>query len=132
MAIAYEIDHDASLIRVRLSDPLSGEEIVETVDALLAAPDLSPGLAILSDHALLQATASSELVKSVMPLLERLAERLGRFKCALVVPADGSYGMARMAEVFAEGTPAEVRAFRTVVEAKAWLSQEGLNGRTHH
>ena len=30
--------------------------------------------------------------------------------------------MARMAEVFAEASPAEVRAFRSLEEAEAWLS----------
>jgi hypothetical protein len=125
MAIAYTIDYDALLIRVRLTDPLAEEEIVETVNALLASPNLRPGLAILSDHSELQAIANSNLVRSVVPLLDRLAEHLGRFKCAVVVPGDASYGMARMAEVYAEGTSAEVRAFRTTVEAQSWLDQRG-------
>lgn len=122
MGIAYEIDHEASLIRIRLADPLSGDEIVRTVKALLDSPALRPGLAILSDHSDLQATATLDLVRSVVPLLDMLGERLGHFRCAVVAPSDASYGMAFMAEAFAKDTPAEVRAFRTVGEALAWLA----------
>ena len=124
MAISYEIDEGASIIRISVADPLDVSEIVEIVNDILAAPTLRPGLAVLSNHSQLKGIATSELVKSVVPLLKRLGERLGPFRCAVVAPKDASYGMARMAEVFAEDTPARVRAFRTSVEAQAWLARE--------
>jgi 23S rRNA U2552 (ribose-2'-O)-methylase RlmE/FtsJ len=127
--VRYQIDQNHSLVRLDLSDPLDSEQVVETVNRLLSDPALCRGLNFVSDHSKLDSTATTELVKSIPELLTKLTERLGPFRCAVVVPGDASYGMARMAEVFAERTSAAVRAFRTLDEAEAW--SESLNGRTH-
>jgi hypothetical protein len=102
---------------------------VATVNRLLSDPGLCRGLNFVSDHSKLDFTATTELVRSIPALLIKLTERVGPFRCALVVPGDASYGMARIAEVLAESTSAQVRAFRTLEEAEAW--SESLNGRTH-
>ena len=123
MSVEYRIDQERSLVRLEVLDPLDLEQIAETVQRLLSDPKLRPGLNFLSDHSKLQSTATTDLVKSTPPLLVRLSERLGPFRCALVVPSEASYGMARMAGVLAESSPAEVRAFRSLEEAEAWLAE---------
>ena len=123
MPIAYEIDAANSIVRVRLTGSLRLDEVVRAVEALLGDPGLEPGTKILSDHSGLEEIATTSLVKSVVPLLERLAERLGPFRCAVLAPRDASYGMARMAGMMAEWTRAEVCAFRTLDQAEEWLLQ---------
>ena len=120
MPIRYQIDESHSLVRLEPSDPLDSEQILETVHRLLSDPALRPGLNIISDHSKLDFTATADVVKSIPALLVELAERLGPFRCALVVPSDASYGMARMAEFLTGDVDAEVLAFRSLEEAEAW------------
>jgi len=122
--ITHAIDAEDEMARLEVTGPLRLEEIEQTVEALLADPAFRPGLRILSDHSRLQESASTELVMQVLPLLKRLAERLGTFKCALIVSGDASYGMGRMAEIYAQPTAASVRPFRSMDEAEAWLRDE--------
>lgn len=124
MPISYRIDSDASIVRIELSGTLQSKEIQQTVAALLSDPAFRPGTSILSNHVGLRDIATMEIVQSIIPLLEQVGERVGRCKCAVVVPRDASYGMARMVEVYAEKTPVAVRAFRTRDEAEAWLQEE--------
>jgi hypothetical protein len=126
MPIRYQIDQSHSLVRLDLRDPLDSEAIPEVVNRLLSDPRLCPGLNILSDHSQLAFTATPEIAKSIPALISQLTERLGPFRCAVVVPADASYGVARMTEVFAERTSAQVRAFRSVDEAEAWLESPAV------
>ena len=124
MPISYQIDRRNSIVRVRPTGSIEFDEIATTVEQLLRDPSLQPGMNVLSDHSELRSVASTQLVRSSVPLLQRLAERLGSFKCAVVVPRDASYGMARMAEAYARSTAVEIRAFRVRDEAESWLTQE--------
>jgi hypothetical protein len=126
MPIRYQIDQSHSLVRLDLSDPLDNGQILETLTRLLSDPALVHGLNLLSDHSGLDFTATTEIVKSIPALLDKLAERIGPFRCALVVPSDVSFGMARMTEVFAERTSAEVRAFRSLEEAELWSASPAV------
>ena len=121
MPVEYKVDHASSLVRLELTDPLSEDHVAETVQRLRADPDLRPGLNILSDHSGLKFVATTELAKSIPQLLSGLTELLGPFRCALVVPNDASYGMGRMAEAFSARIRSELRPFRSVAEAEAWL-----------
>jgi hypothetical protein len=122
--LSYVIDSENSMVRLELSGALQIEEGWRTVEQLLSDSAFGPGLHILSDHSGLSETATPELVKAIVPLLERIGKRLGPFKCALVVPDDASFGMGRMAGTYAEPTPATVCPFRTKAEAEAWLRDE--------
>ncbi len=123
MGIRYSFD-ETSMLRLEVADPIDIEQIRATVEALLAEPEFRPGIDILSDHTSLEATATTQMVGAVLPLLERLGERLGRFRCAIVAPEDASFGMARMAATLASDGPATVHAFRSLPEAEAWLAAE--------
>ncbi len=121
MPIEYRIDQEHSLVRFEVSDPLEPAQIAGTVQRLLADPELRPGLRILSDHTNLDTPATTKMVKTLPAFLEQLGNNLGRFRCALVVSTTVSYGMGRMAEAYAEDGLAEVRVFRSLDEAEAWL-----------
>lgn len=129
MPVSYRIDSDSSIVRVELSGALRAEEVRRTVDELLADPAVGPGIHLLSDHSQLCDAATTPLVKEVISLLKRIGERVGPFKCAVVVTRDVSFGMARMAEAYADGTAARVRAFRAMAQAEAWLHDEPAAGR---
>ena len=92
MGISYRFDENA-ILRIEVADPLDSDQIRAAVDALLADPQLRPGVDILSDHSRLAGTASTEMVRDVLPLLARLGERLGSFRCAIVAPEDASLAL---------------------------------------
>ncbi len=123
MGISYSFDEN-SLLRLEVVDPIDVDQLRSTAEALLADPRLRPGVDILSDHSGFAGTATTQMVGAALPLLERLGERLGRFRCAIVAPEDASYGMARMAGTLAGDGPATVHPFRTLAEAEAWLKED--------
>ena len=127
MPIRYSVDDEQSLVRLEVTDPLNIEEIAQTVKRLVSDSELRPGLNLLSDHSRLESTATTDLVKSIPVLLTHLGERLGTFRCAVIVPHDASFGMARMAEVFSQDGPSQVRACRSVAEAEDWLAGRPLD-----
>jgi hypothetical protein len=120
MPIQYRIDQSDMLVRLELSDPLDLEQVQEAVHRLVSDPALRPGLNFISDHSKLDFTATTDFVRAIRTPLIDLVERLGPFRCAIVVPSDASYGMARMAESLTEDIHAEVLAFRSLEEAESW------------
>ena len=53
--------------------------------------------------------------------LVRNAHAFGTMRWALVAPADVAYGMGRMAETLTAARPLELRTFRDMAEAEAWV-----------
>ncbi len=121
MTVEYRVDRSQSLVCLTLSDPLDANQIAEFVHELTSDSDLEPGMNILSDHTGLEFTPTTAVVKTIPRLIDQIAERLGPFRCALVVPSDASFGMARMMEGVSAGSLGEIRAFRTLEEAELWL-----------
>lgn len=123
MPVEYRIDREHSLIRVEVSEGPDLLQITETVQRLLSDPEFRPGLQILVDHSKTNVPVTTEAVKATPMLFAQLGQRLGAFRCAVVVPDDAPYGMTRMTEALADSGPAEVRAFRSLEEAEAWLGE---------
>jgi hypothetical protein len=66
------------------------------------------------------ATRDPEEVKAVARFFSENAERVGN-RCAIVASEPVHYGLSRMGAAFAEFGGAEVRVFRSLEEAVAWL-----------
>lgn len=120
MPISYHLHR--SWIEVRPTGAVDAAEIRRTFEALIADPAIAPGMDLLSDSSALDTASTTAIVKSVIPLIERLAERIGSFRLALVAPGDATYGMGRMTEALSAQAPVSVRVFRARRDAEAWLS----------
>ena len=122
MPLSYEIDDRA--IRITWDGPFDGEGDSETLLALLSDDRLRPGLDMISDQTGLERPADKERVQGGLRFLEMIYSRIGRFSCAIIVQRDVSFGMGRMAESLKTNDDIQVRTFRSIVEAEAWLRGE--------
>ena len=65
---------------------------------------------------------SSQALQSLAELLrERLTDKMGSSRVAVVAPTDLSFGLARMYEVFSDCIPKEFFVFRSGDDACVWL-----------
>lgn len=127
MPASYEIDANRGWIRVVYTGPHKAEDVRQVMENLAEDPRVEPGMQMLSDHSRTTTPATPDLVVRVMPSLGRLAERLGPLRVAMVTPRDAQVGMAHMAVVHARPHGVEIRPFRSLEEAEAWL-REGAEG----
>jgi hypothetical protein len=126
MPIRYTIHADLGLVVTRFTGQVSDEEFVDTYRRIMADSAYVPGtneLADLRQVELLDLTARG--LRQVEELTgERYAGTGAAFRTAILAPADSSYGMARMYEVFAEDGPEHVRVCREMADALKWLDLE--------
>ena len=88
---------------------------------MLEDPEVTGGCDLLSDHSAIDFTATTDLVKACIILLQQLESRIGPFRCAVVTSGDASFGMARMYQSLTESNVENVAVFRDLDEARAWL-----------
>ncbi|MDJ0866866.1 MAG: hypothetical protein QNK03_12210 [Myxococcota bacterium] len=122
MPVRYEIDSDLGLILVAGSGAVRDDEL-EEVSAQLAADARARTCSLQLDD--WREVTSSEASSSC---LRRIAEVWGkrelgreRTKLATVVRRDVDYGLARMYQAFRDTSSIEMRVFRELHEAEAWL-----------
>jgi hypothetical protein len=60
-------------------------------------------------------------VRAAVAFIQAHANAIGRARWGLVVSDPASYGMGRMAEALSEGTSIELRVWRDLAEAEAWV-----------
>ena len=98
-------------------------EIVRaTIDAMLTDPAMKSGYSVLSDWRQALAPPAPNYVHKFIAYLESLRHR-GMRQWATVVAADsdGSYGVGRQVEAYAEFGGMKYRVFRNYDEALKWL-----------
>jgi hypothetical protein len=92
-------------------------------------PDLRPGLSLLVDSQTVDA-ATTEVIRAVLRPLRRIRERIGPYRIAVAVTSDASFGMTNLAHFHLEPEMIELRGFRSLAEAEAWLLGGPGRGRT--
>jgi hypothetical protein len=118
MGMSYTIDQGRRIVLARAWGVISTQDVQDVSSRILADPafhstyssltDLSDVTDVTVDRKVLAATAS-------VPLFEDSARR------AFVAPSDIAFGMARMFATLAERSGREVRVFRELHLAEAWL-----------
>ena len=118
----FEFDQKRGLVRVRFSGVLKGPETLESVRALVRDPRYTTGMNGLVD---LRAVESIELfgdeVRAGAELVTRLGDAFAGSRWALVATSDPVFGIARQYELMITNGRFEVRVFRAVEEAEAYL-----------
>jgi len=93
------------------------EEWRAAVEAALAHPDYRPGMGVVHDWRSLKWAPSTNEIGA----RARYGATLGPIRWALVVPNDVGYGMGRMAEILTDEPPIQLRTFRDIKDAEAWV-----------
>jgi hypothetical protein len=125
MPITYTISREDRLIRAYATGVIRADDLHPFLDALLADPDLGPGLRGLYD--------ASDAAPDITIL--QLAEVAGRVvqvvnrglgRIAIVAKMSAAYRVAKTFSVLARAVGIEVEVFNDDVAAEAWL--EAANG----
>lgn len=95
-------------------------EWCEAFKGFLADPDYRPSMGVIHDwRRLLTAPPSTEIMARAEYVTEIPAMKGTRW--ALIVAGTAAYGMGRMAEILMETSSVELRVFRDMAEAEAWV-----------
>ena len=95
----------------------SPEEIFASYEEMSSHPSFYPGLFLIIDD---QGSTFLPTKGEMLALLD-LFQKMGFLGVAVVVVQAHHYGIARQMEVFSEDVGYPFRAFRTRVEAEAWI-----------
>jgi hypothetical protein len=118
MGMSYTIDAARRLVLTRAWDTLTFRELRDVMTAIAADPAFDPQFASLADLSRVKAVevdptevASVALAPVFGPMTRR----------AIVAPTDLAFGMARMFATYAGQASQDVRVFRDMAAAEAWL-----------
>lgn len=124
MPINNVIDEKASRVVSTVSGAFTIEDIVTAISGSVLDPRFRPGFDILSDHTAVETPLTATQAKLMMAHLETLGKHLQNSRWAVVTNKAASFGMFRMASVFAERIPMEIQVFHTHEEANTWLKEK--------
>jgi hypothetical protein len=129
MAITYTISRGERLVEASARGVISAGDLHRFVDALLADPDLGPGLRALFDacDAELDITILqlAEVASSVLQLTNR---GLGRI--ALVAESRATYRVSKTFSILARALGIDVEVFTELRAAETWLEDSARSSGT--
>jgi hypothetical protein len=124
MPFTYQIDAERNLVTLEATGSITPNEAFATFDEVIAHPDYRPDMKVLSDHRELESVMSVEFVKTFLGRVSQMREALRQARWAFVERGLVRYGMARMASILCDPLGLQLRAFRSMSEAREWLGLE--------
>ena len=122
MPVRYRVDTALGVVFAEASGPVRDEDLLDYARKMAGDPQLRSGLRELIDlrGADLRAI-TSEAVREVAAIFAAHDSTSPTGRIAIVAPADSSYGLSRMYQAYREPAPVDLRVFREIGEARAWL-----------
>ena len=120
MALKYELSPDRKLITVTAKGAYSREDVDKFQVNLLADKRIGSGTCVLVDANGAKPSLSFTDLQEVSRPLQQMFEK-GIVRMALVTDSTFVYSIGKTFGVFAERLPVQVKTFRDVDEAVAWL-----------
>jgi hypothetical protein len=124
MPTDYEIDKLAGIIRFDVRGTITTEEMLQTLDRVVADPDFRAGMKVLSDHRRMETVVTSDFLLAFVRYLDELGEAFRGSTWALVEASEAGYGMGRVASALTEFQSVDMQVFRDIDEARRWLEAE--------
>jgi hypothetical protein len=118
MSMSYTIDTARRVVRTRGRGVLSTGDLHDLVNHIRVDPGFDPNfrsLADLSEVTEITVDSMARAEAAAMPLFNPGTRR------AIVAPSDLTYASAQTFATYAERAGQEVRVFRDLAEAEAWL-----------
>ena len=121
MPITYRIDRDIRLIHTRAWGALTFVDMLANRLHMVEDPEFEPGLNQLADFS--DVTELYLTGDQIREFAATYSDFSAGSRRALVVPRPAHYGLARMFEAYRriKGGQEEIRSFRSVEAARAWL-----------
>ncbi len=124
MPLLYSIE--GPLVLVVVVDRVTLEETVQLTEALMADPGFEATADLLVDASRGRPSLSYAEMRITATRWATLVGRVRRI--AIAAPGDVIYGLARAFQYFAECAGLTCKVFRSVADAKKWLTREVLTG----
>jgi hypothetical protein len=122
MPIEHRYDPELRTLFLELRGTITDAEILDFASEMATSRDVPPGRRELVDLCgVEQADLSSATLRAVAEIYARADERPEESRVAFVAPRDLFFGLARMYEAFRSPSPLQIRVFRELGEARAWL-----------
>ena len=124
MPITYTISREERLIKAFATGVIRAEDLHPFIDALLADPELAPGLRGLYDAS---EAAPDITILQLAEVASRVLQltKLGMGRIAIVAKLRGTYRVAKTFSVLARALSIEVEVFTDLRSAEAWLDNGG-------
>jgi hypothetical protein len=123
MPITYTISREERLLKSYATGVVGVEDLHPFLDALVADPDLVPGLRWLHDAREAEPDITILQLAEVANRVLRLT-KLGLGRIAIVAQSRTTYRMAKTFSVLARALGIEVEVFTDLPAAEAWLDDE--------
>lgn len=121
MPMSYRIDA-GGVVHIHASGALTDAHLFDLRERLAVDPALRPGAPRLADiREVDRLEVTPDGIHRLVAMEHDPAQPFSARRIAIVVSGDLPYGMARMYEALSSETPAAVRVFRDLDEARAWL-----------
>jgi len=117
--IRYDIEKDGGLVRVTVEGSTEEKDWADALDAMAGDPDFEPGR-MLIDVRKHESVAPSDIMWKIGRMTGSHALNA---RWALVVSRPVSEGMANMLSTLVDKAGVKVKAYRSLEEAEAWLSE---------
>ena len=124
MPVTYTIDAKQRLIRTRCVGSVTYDEVAAHFQSLLVDPEVPEYLDVLLDLSELGSLPETRQLENISREVQKTRVKVRFGVCAIVAQRDALFGMMRMFEVIARAYFREIRAFRGMAEAEAWLASE--------
>lgn len=122
MPIVHEVRPGERIARVTARNPLTLEEVRDSIRGLWKDPGFQPEFRVLVD---LRGTGYTPGLEEIQQIAETLGEMKDRYRgrVAVLVSDDLRYGILRMTSTYAELKGFSMPVFRDLAGAEAWLNQ---------
>jgi hypothetical protein len=122
MPITHRYDPALRTLFIEFSGEVSETELVDTARKLASDPTIPPGHRELVDlTGIHQTDVTATTLRRVAQIYAERDKRPEDSRVAIVASTDLFYGLSRMYEAFREPSALQIRVFRELGEARAWL-----------
>ena len=123
MNVSRMIDAESGLVTFTVTGKVTRTGIIEELGRMLGDPDFRKGASNLWDFRSADGSGvTSADIQQLAIFIEKNRDRRGDgYKVAFVVAREADFGMARVYEGYAASLPFDIRVFRRMEEALAWI-----------
>jgi len=121
--VELALDERGRFMRLAVTGEPTLERFAAYFQALVSHPDFHPGLNALWDFRQFKmASVPTATLRRLAGFLQENRDMRRGARVAVVVDSDADFGVARMFEAIATDVPSHFRVFRSVEQARDWLT----------
>ncbi|MFC1828737.1 hypothetical protein ACFL0O_03890 [Thermodesulfobacteriota bacterium] len=124
--ISFHFETDVNAAVFEVVGEFSVANYLEVMERFMHSDGFYPGIdAIWDVRQAVTDALTAEDIQSIAEHTRKIAATRGpKWKVAIIVGTDADYGMSRMYQAYAGSTPTEVMVFRSMSDARTWISAD--------